>query len=79
MLDVELDALTAANEAVGVLRLPLTHLAPAWDAIDEVVAAVEAFLDGTAPCPVLRIPTGDLGDEFEAALDADSDADPEGS
>jgi pimeloyl-ACP methyl ester carboxylesterase len=49
VLDVELDALAAANEAVGVLRLPLTHLAPAWDAIDQVVAAVEAFLDGPLP------------------------------
>ena len=40
VLDQELDALTAANEAVQVLRLPLTHLAPAWDAIDDVVVEI---------------------------------------
>jgi pimeloyl-ACP methyl ester carboxylesterase len=49
VLDTELDALTAANEAVQVLRLPVTHLAPAWDAIDDVVDMVESFLDGPVP------------------------------
>ena len=42
--DAELDALAAANPAVQVLRMPLTHLAPAWDAIDEVVVEIERFL-----------------------------------
>jgi pimeloyl-ACP methyl ester carboxylesterase len=45
VLDHELDALAAANDAVRVVRLPLTHLAPAWDAIDEVVDAIGRFLD----------------------------------
>jgi pimeloyl-ACP methyl ester carboxylesterase len=49
VLDTELDALAAVNEAVEVLRLPMTHLAPAWDAIDDVVAAVEPFLDRAVP------------------------------
>ena len=49
VLDRELSALAAANEAVRVLHLPLTHLAPAWDALDEVVAAIGPFLDGPIP------------------------------
>lgn len=44
VLDLELDALAAANPNVQVLRMPLTHLAPAWDAIDAVVDEVERFL-----------------------------------
>lgn len=44
ILDVELDGLCANNSWVSVVRLPLTHLAPAWDAIDDVVAIVEEFL-----------------------------------
>jgi pimeloyl-ACP methyl ester carboxylesterase len=44
-LDHELDSLEAANPNVEVVRLPLTHLAPAWDAIDEVVDVVRPFLD----------------------------------
>jgi pimeloyl-ACP methyl ester carboxylesterase len=43
VLDVELDALAAANPWVRVLHLPLTHLAPAWDALDEVAVEVERF------------------------------------
>jgi len=50
VLDVELDALAAANPQVRVLRMPLTHLAPAWDAIDDVVAEIEGFLAAT-PAP----------------------------
>jgi pimeloyl-ACP methyl ester carboxylesterase len=45
VLDLELDALTSANSRVRVVRMPLTHMAPAWDALDEVVAEVEDFLD----------------------------------
>lgn len=44
VLDVELDALAADNDHVEVVRLPLTHLAPAWDAIDEVVEVIRPFL-----------------------------------
>lgn len=44
VLDAELDALCAANPNVSVLRLPLTHLAPAWDALDEILGHVAAFL-----------------------------------
>ena len=44
VLDAELDALASANDAVRVVRLPLTHLAPAWDAIDLVVTEIERFL-----------------------------------
>lgn len=44
VLDVELDALCSDNPNVTVLRLPLTHLAPAWDALDEVLAHVAPFL-----------------------------------
>jgi pimeloyl-ACP methyl ester carboxylesterase len=50
VLDHELDALTAANPWVRVLRLRLTHLAPAWDALDEVVAVVERFFE-EVPAP----------------------------
>jgi pimeloyl-ACP methyl ester carboxylesterase len=49
VLDAELDALAVANGAVRVVRLPLTHLAPAWEAIDEVVPLVRAFLDDPHP------------------------------
>jgi pimeloyl-ACP methyl ester carboxylesterase len=44
ILDVELAALAAANNWVTVLPLRLTHLAPAWDALEEVAAHVERFL-----------------------------------
>jgi pimeloyl-ACP methyl ester carboxylesterase len=43
-LDAELAALAAANPSVTVLPLPLTHLAPAWDALEEVADHVERFL-----------------------------------
>lgn len=44
VLDAELDVLCRDNPHVTVLRLPLTHLAPAWDAIDEVTAHAADFL-----------------------------------
>lgn len=44
VLDAELEGLRAANPRVTVLRLPLTHLAPAWDAIEEVATEIEGFL-----------------------------------
>jgi hypothetical protein len=28
---------------VQVVRLPLTHLAPAWDSLDEVAEVIERF------------------------------------
>lgn len=48
VLDLELDALTSTNDLIEVVRLPLTHLAPAWEAVDAVVAEVERFLAGAA-------------------------------
>jgi hypothetical protein len=53
ILDAELEALTASNPSVEVVHLPLTHLTPAWDAIDTVSAVVEAFLAGPVPGPCL--------------------------
>ena len=50
VLDDELDALTAANPWVQVQRLPLTHLAPAWDALDEVAAVIDRFFE-EVPAP----------------------------
>jgi len=47
VLDDELTELMAANPLVSVVRLPLTHLAPVWDAIDDVASHIEAFLDAT--------------------------------
>ena len=44
VLDLELDALRAANPFVEVTRLELTHLAPAWDALEEVATLTEDFL-----------------------------------
>lgn len=44
VLDAELDMLEATNPHVEVVRLPLTHLAPAWDAIDEVANLARDFL-----------------------------------
>ena len=49
VLDRELAALSATNHLVEVTSLPLTHLAPAWDAIDAVVAEIERFLATRAP------------------------------
>ena len=51
VLDSELDALESSNDAVRVLRLPLTHLAPAWDALDEVAVEIERFLGEHGPRP----------------------------
>jgi pimeloyl-ACP methyl ester carboxylesterase len=44
VLDQELEGLRNANPWVTVLDLPLTHLAPAWDAIDDVAPHIEGFL-----------------------------------
>jgi pimeloyl-ACP methyl ester carboxylesterase len=44
VLDLELDALAATNPCVDVVRLPVPHLAPAWEALDTVVAMIEPFL-----------------------------------
>jgi pimeloyl-ACP methyl ester carboxylesterase len=49
VLDAELEALTASNPWVEVIHLPLTHLAPAWDALDDIVPIVEAFLSRPLP------------------------------
>lgn len=49
VLDTALDELVAHNPNVQVVRKPLTHLAPAWDALDEIVTTVEAFFAATAP------------------------------
>jgi pimeloyl-ACP methyl ester carboxylesterase len=49
ILDTELDTLQAANPHVEVVRLPLTHLAPAWDAIDDVAQLARDFLARPAP------------------------------
>jgi pimeloyl-ACP methyl ester carboxylesterase len=43
VLDHELDALADVNPWVQVVRLPLTHLAPAWDSLDEVAEVIERF------------------------------------
>jgi hypothetical protein len=47
VLDEELDVLVAENPFVRVLRLPLTHLAPAWDALEDVAVAIDRYLDET--------------------------------
>ena len=44
VLDAELDMLQRRNTNVAVVKLPLTHLAPAWDAIDEVANLARDFL-----------------------------------
>lgn len=49
VLDTELDTLMATNPYVEVVRLPLTHLAPAWDAIDDVALLVQDFLARPVP------------------------------
>lgn len=48
VLDLELDALEAANSHVLVRRLALTHLAPAWDGLEEVAVCIEQFFAETA-------------------------------
>jgi hypothetical protein len=51
--------------AVDVMGVPATHLAPAWDALDDVAAAVQDFLDrqfADTELPVwTRKPTCDQG------------------
>ncbi len=49
VLDAELDALQATNSHVEVVQLPLTHLAPAWDAIDDVAHLARDFLARPTP------------------------------
>jgi pimeloyl-ACP methyl ester carboxylesterase len=44
VLDTELEQLVAENPLVEVSHMPLTHMAPAWDAIDDVVDELERFL-----------------------------------
>jgi hypothetical protein len=44
VLDLELDELASVNDLVEVIRLPLTHMAPAWDALDTVLVEVDRFL-----------------------------------
>jgi hypothetical protein len=51
VLDLELDALEASNRLAVVQRLPLTHLAPAWDALDSVAEAIEEFWRATPITP----------------------------
>jgi pimeloyl-ACP methyl ester carboxylesterase len=51
VLDAELDALASTNPNVRVARMALTHLAPAWDAIDEVISEIEDFFTSTAQPP----------------------------
>lgn len=43
VLDQELNGLREANPCITVLDLPLTHLAPAWDAIEDVAPHIEGF------------------------------------
>jgi pimeloyl-ACP methyl ester carboxylesterase len=44
VLDEELAVLTGANPQVEVVRMSLTHLAPAWDALEDVAEEIERFL-----------------------------------
>lgn len=44
VLDVALDELCSTNPNVSVVPVPFTHLEPAWDAVEQVVAVVEPFL-----------------------------------
>lgn len=43
VLDLALDELERQNEHITVVRLPLTHLAPAWDALEDVAGEVDRF------------------------------------
>lgn len=49
VLDVALDELSSTNPNVSVVPMPFTHLQPAWDTIDEVVALVQPFLTQPGP------------------------------
>lgn len=51
VLDHELDQLAATNEHVHVERIPATHLAPAWDAIDTVTELTVGFFSSHPPPP----------------------------
>lgn len=48
VLDTALDQLAASNEQISVVPMPLTHLEPAWDRIDDVVEVVRPFLSEPA-------------------------------
>jgi len=48
VLDRELDLLERANPNVEVVRRGLKHLAPAWDAIDDIVGVARDFLSRPA-------------------------------
>jgi pimeloyl-ACP methyl ester carboxylesterase len=54
VLDVALDELSSTNPNVSVVPMPFTHLEPAWDTIDEVVASVQPFLAQPASAPPQR-------------------------
>jgi hypothetical protein len=58
VLDVELDALASVNDLIELVRLPLTHLAPAWDALDAIVLEVERFLASPWPREFARATAG---------------------
>jgi len=47
VLDQELAGLCEANPLVEVAHLALTHLAPAWDALEEVAAVIEDYFSRT--------------------------------
>ena len=52
VLDTALDQLASTNPHVDVVPMPLTHLEPAWDAIDEVVPpATDRVLPGVDAHP----------------------------
>lgn len=51
VLDAALDELAAENPLVEVRRVPFTHLAPAWDTLDQVAEITRGFLDGDGPHP----------------------------
>ena len=48
VLDQELARLEATNALVEVVRLPLTHLAPAWDALETVAEVIDDFFARTS-------------------------------
>ena len=48
VLDAELDDLTATRPNIDVVRLPMTHLGPLTDGLDETVARINRFLTTTA-------------------------------
>ncbi|PWU45911.1 hypothetical protein DLJ46_19915 [Micromonospora globispora] len=48
VLTAELDELAATDPNVRIARLPITHMAPAWDALDQVTDLIIQFLANTA-------------------------------